>query len=1068
MATGNVGSISITVLPDLTRFRSALRKQLHTVEEYYKRNPLDVSVQLHAEFNDRELKTEAARAKKKIENTLEDVEATVNADADTEAAKLKLTWLTRPRKVHVGTVFEDTGGVGKLLAAFSGVQSLDKTAGVFRDLANNIDLVAVKTAAAYGAVSLLSGVMAGGAAGVINFGGGLAKAAKASIVLPSMLTGTAASVTALVLALKDSSKVLGDLKPKFTAIQDLVSAKFWAQAEKPIRSLAENTLPLITQKMGELGDATGIVVGRIAETVENSAAVGHMSTLFNNTRVAVEKSATGLGDMTDAIGVLGAVGSQYLPDLADWFNDISRRFNNFIHQAATDGSLQRWVDDGLQGLRDLGNVIRNIGSIFAGLYEAVKTAGGGMSGLVEQTALFAQTVNKPEFQTGLATILDGARKSASGLKDGLADVGAAIGDMAPLVSDMLATVGIQVGKLGSAIAEALHDPQVQSGLDSIRKGFKSLSDMIVRLVSNNAPLIGTFLDTLGKVAQTVGTLLGGALQTVAPFLQTFLDLMNALPAPLLATVGLFTAFRRGFLGLPELIKDVSGAFKVLKTNMEQQVRGYENGFNAIRTAAKKTGAALRTAFVSNAPLLALSVITSAIGYFAGKTQEAKQKQDDLRNSLDQTTGALTDQTAEFYTQNEDLKDAANTYVELGGSLEDFYGRLMGNAEATERFNAVLDEHKQKIELTAGAFNDATGSSMMAYDDGVKQVTDTVNETIEAQRQAQEEVRNHAAAQEAAKTALDNASMSAETQTQKLQALLDKQRELAGINMNADRAALNYQQTLDRVSASLEVNAGVSAMGTEAQKKNLDSLLQLVDAGLREVDALQKQDASGVAAAATQANLAIDFLNTARQMGLTAAEAVNLGKKYGLIPENINTKAIFDNNGALRDVDTVKRKIASIPSVVTTVHRIEQRISTTSDPMAKQALITAMNRYADGGFAFANGGIVKFFAGGAENHVAQIAPAGAYRVWAESETGGEAYIPLSPAKRTRSLQILKDTANRFGYGIHEYADGSGFNTNTGMGAVYNVNVNVEARELRDMVSVADFIDKLGYRTRMGAV
>ena len=78
-----------------------------------------------------------------------------------------------------------------------------------------------------------------------------------------------------------------------------------------------------------------------------------------------------------------------------------------------------------------------------------------------------------------------------------------------------------------------------------------------------------------------------------------------------------------------------------------------------------------------------------------------------------------------------------------------------------------------------------------------------------------------------------------------------------------------------------------------------------------------------------------------------------------------------------------------------------------------------------GVQMANGGF-------AEDHTAQIAPAGAWRVWAEPETGGEAYIPLSPAKRARSLGIWAETGRRLGVdhtdthfaagGISYFADG----------------------------------------------
>ncbi|AIT62183.1 phage tail tape measure protein [Corynebacterium doosanense] len=79
-------------------------------------------------------------------------------------------------------------------------------------------------------------------------------------------------------------------------------------------------------------------------------------------------------------------------------------------------------------------------------------------------------------------------------------------------------------------------------------------------------------------------------------------------------------------------------------------------------------------------------------------------------------------------------------------------------------------------------------------------------------------------------------------------------------------------------------------------------------------------------------------------------------------------------------------------------------------------------YVDGGIdqleAYANGG-------GRENHVAQIAPAGAWRIWAEDETGGEAYIPLAPGKRERSTAILDDVAGRFGYQLVDAATGAAY-------------------------------------------
>jgi hypothetical protein len=63
-----------------------------------------------------------------------------------------------------------------------------------------------------------------------------------------------------------------------------------------------------------------------------------------------------------------------------------------------------------------------------------------------------------------------------------------------------------------------------------------------------------------------------------------------------------------------------------------------------------------------------------------------------------------------------------------------------------------------------------------------------------------------------------------------------------------------------------------------------------------------------------------------------------------------------------------------------------------------------------------------FANGTEDHRAQIARGGSMRLWAEPETGGEAYIPLASSKRARSTAILGEVARRFGYGLTTYADG----------------------------------------------
>lgn len=109
--------------------------------------------------------------------------------------------------------------------------------------------------------------------------------------------------------------------------------------------------------------------------------------------------------------------------------------------------------------------------------------------------------------------------------------------------------------------------------------------------------------------------------------------------------------------------------------------------------------------------------------------------------------------------------------------------------------------------------------------------------------------------------------------------------------------------------------------------------------------------------------------------------------------------------------------------------------------------------------YANGGIrapkVRHFADGAESHVAQIAPAGSWRVWAEPETGGEAYVPLAASKRPRSRAIVEETVRRLGgdpEAIQWNAQGSvtGLRYDPGTGSLYSPSEVGQAGQKRKRV------------------
>lgn len=169
----------------------------------------------------------------------------------------------------------------------------------------------------------------------------------------------------------------------------------------------------------------------------------------------------------------------------------------------------------------------------------------------------------------------------------------------------------------------------------------------------------------------------------------------------------------------------------------------------------------------------------------------------------------------------------------------------------------------------------------------------------------------------------------------------------------------------------------------------------------------------------------------------------LKKELMAIPELRDTVAqITDPQQAMAFWSALTSKINEVPATaVTTVMVNDQASPVLANISANIARITSRPHFFElvgrtaitggtggTGGRFAEGAVVRFADGGQhtvaprEDHVAQVASAGAVRVWAEPETGGEAYIPLAPAKRQRSLEILNVVAHEFGRRVVPAADG----------------------------------------------
>ncbi|MEV0646104.1 phage tail tape measure protein [Phytomonospora sp. NPDC050363] len=217
-------------------------------------------------------------------------------------------------------------------------------------------------------------------------------------------------------------------------------------------------------------------------------------------------------------------------------------------------------------------------------------------------------------------------------------------------------------------------------------------------------------------------------------------------------------------------------------------------------------------------------------------------------------------------------------------------------------------------------------------------------------------------------------------------------EFAGAEIDAEQAVDDFREAIEASNGSMDVN-------TEKGREAKQGLLDGAEAAAAAANAKYLETGSVLDATKVYDGYIGQLRKSMLDAGMNETVVDNLIETYAKMPSSIFVNLDTNADGVINDLDKLIRRFQMIPEYKNTTIYVNEQ-------WTRSKL----------GADFADGGMVEFYAGGGmrrENHIAQIAPAGAWRVWAEDETGGEAYIPLSPAKRERSTEIWAEVGKRFG-------------------------------------------------------
>lgn len=512
----------------------------------------------HVEDQAAQIKVDAdtAKAAEDLDELAEDREATINAEADTAAASARLRIFTRPRWVQIKARLDESSlmKVGTALAALSGARLVNDYIKNLRTSLSNLDRSLPRIAAVSLGVATIGAAALSSVQGVFSLGAALSSVAGSFLVLPALASGFAVSIGSLIAVLKDAGQELGDLGPAFSRLQDSMSTAYWDRARGPIKEMVTSLLPGMTRGLTAVSSELGGFTAELAKQLRVGLRSEALNEMFAGLARSIDIAKGALRPLVQAFTTLGTVGARYLPRLAGWFVDVSDAFNHWVQVNNANGNMLRWIETGIENLKNLGVVLRETGSILSGIATAANKAGSGngLEALATNLTKIADIVNREPFQGALVTVFEGAGNAMRSLGDALGPVGDAFVSLAPTIKRVLTAAGETVGTFLADLAGALENPVFQDGLTALFDGLQEGLAAVGPALPSLAEAFGSVATVAGTLAASLGPVLGAAVQALAPVL---VELLGAVE-PLIPILG--DALVQAITALAPLLGEMAG------------------------------------------------------------------------------------------------------------------------------------------------------------------------------------------------------------------------------------------------------------------------------------------------------------------------------------------------------------------------------------------------------------------------------------------------------------------------------------------------------------------------------
>lgn len=443
----------------------------------------------------------------------------------------------------------------------------------------------------------------------------------------------------------------------------------------------------------------------------------------------------------------------------------------------------------------------------------------------------------------------------------------------------------------------------------------------------------------------------------------------------------------------------------------------------------------RTAILGGAAGIALTGVIAIVALLAQRQAEARQRAESYADTLEDGNLKITKSTKELAVANLQAQQsflffergsALDAAEKLGVALDTAAEAALGQADALKELSTIMKAADGDEAALQRVMDDTGLSRLDAINQidllvtGIRSQGDALNEARRLEEQKNKVTEDGTEVTKTAAQSYVEAADSVDDLQSELSDLIDTIMEANGANLDAREANRRLIESLADFDEALATNGATLDLNTEAGRENESNLDDIASAAIEAAKAITDSGGSYDDYRASLESSRQSLLDRINDLGITGEEAEALADKILRIPTESEWKMIAQTAEAAD-------RISRIQSAIDQLRDKTVKINVTRPDGKPLSDAQIANQF---GFGSANGNLIESYANGGvrENHVAQMARAGAYRVWAEPETGGESYVPHALSKRARSEQIMAETAAILGgvyipSGAKQFASGA---------------------------------------------